>query len=248
MAFAATVLCVTVLTSVRGASVTFSVNAYSGVNGTTCDSYHRCEVTVTDVTGGNIGITGTLTGLMANMASPVSSVPNSDGYHIHTDSSCENGAAAGTHYYPGRTIDPWASVTWASGDSGVATFSVTMSDFSLRGVNPVAGRAFVIHDMTGARVACGLIGTADSAEGSSAEVSGWGMGVIPAAWAAVAALVLIMKSFCCESHHECEKEGVLVQTNEKVSAVVSTVNEDSVLAASAVMSTVNEDSVSAASV
>jgi len=174
-AFTCVLLYVTAFLPARHALIyEFSVSAYAGLSGTDCDANHRCTVTITDVQGG-ISITGTLTGLMANMIAPMAGVKNSYGYHIHVNDSCENGAAAGAHYYPGMSTDPWSTVTWASGPSGVASIATTMSNFSLTGVNPVAGRAFVLHDMSGARIACGLIPSSSSPP--SSDSSSWDVGV-----------------------------------------------------------------------
>jgi len=108
-------------------------------------------------TSTGIRIVGTLTGLEANLTTPVAGVANSNGYHIHSGSSCESGTAAGGHYCPGMAADPWTNVSYTSSSCGYATIDISLAGFSLNGSNAVSGRAFVVHDSSGARVACGLI-------------------------------------------------------------------------------------------
>ena len=47
---------------------------------------------------------------------------------------------------------------YATDAFGVATISLTINNFSLYETNPVNGRALVVHDPIGGRVACGLLG------------------------------------------------------------------------------------------
>ena len=81
--------------------------------------------------------------------------PNSCGIHIHSGTSCS--ADAGAHYYvnPPITSDPWTSIGYAS-VGGMA--SGTVSGVSTGGgAADIVGRAVVVHDYGGARIACALL-------------------------------------------------------------------------------------------
>ena len=53
--------------------------------------------------------------------------------------------------------DPWLSTMWHSNVAGVAPLLFEVKGLSYGLANPVAGRVMVVHDSTGARVACGAI-------------------------------------------------------------------------------------------
>ena len=100
--------------------------------------------------GGSTGIivTGTLVGLDQNVTG---------GVHIHSGVSCDSADYVGGHYYDTSTIDPWLTTTYTSDENGVATVNLSMSDFTLTGDYPVAGRCLVVHDACGCRIGCGVI-------------------------------------------------------------------------------------------
>ena len=81
------------------------------------------------------------------------SVANSCGIHIHEGTSCT--ADAGLHYYAGLvTVDPWATITYtATGSTTSGTLAVSTGATQTQ----VTGRAMIIHDRAGARVACALL-------------------------------------------------------------------------------------------
>ena len=86
------------------------------------------------------------------LSGPDASVPLSCGIHIHSGTSC--GEGTGAHFYNPAIYSesPWLSSQYTS-QTGVATTDFGY-DFSV-----TEGRAFVLHDRTGARVTCTLINT-----------------------------------------------------------------------------------------
>jgi len=81
-------------------------------------------------------------------------VANACGVHIHEGKTCEDAAQVGGHYYDKESIDadPWANVAYISH----AGFSTGASQLDI-GKQDIGGRAIVVHDSTGARVACAQI-------------------------------------------------------------------------------------------
>lgn len=83
---------------------------------------------------------------------------NSCGIHIHAGTSCIDHALVGGHYYDSDNLssDPWSSIVFVAQEDGTAvgatqaTYGYTAADSN--------GRAFVIHDQSGARATCNLIG------------------------------------------------------------------------------------------
>ena len=85
--------------------------------------------------------------------------PNSCGIHIHSGYTCTDAALVGGHYYTGTvTDDPWTNVVYTSDGSGATSGSLMVTTGGSSG--DVAGRAMVIHDHTGARIACAILGAA----------------------------------------------------------------------------------------
>jgi len=79
--------------------------------------------------------------------------PNSCGLHFHKGTSCDTAESVGGHYYNGKQ-DPWSPVVYVSyegGSVGSTTVAIGQS------IDELAGHAFVVHDHTGGRVACGLL-------------------------------------------------------------------------------------------
>ena len=75
------------------------------------------------------------------------------GVHVHDGFSCENATLQGGHYYIGDT-DPWLVERYSSNDIGTATFSGVVD---IGGTALLDGRAFVLHEQDGSRVACGIL-------------------------------------------------------------------------------------------
>ena len=85
---------------------------------------------------------------------PTQGVANSCGVHIHAGTSCE-ADALGHYYNSALASDPWASVTYTSTEAGLA--SGRGSPITGLSHANILGHTFVVHDLTGARVACALI-------------------------------------------------------------------------------------------
>jgi hypothetical protein len=80
-------------------------------------------------------------------------VANACGIHIHEGKTCEDATQVGGHFYDSSIAsDPWASQVYLARDGGATGLFPTKI-----GTDDVAGRTLVVHDKTGARVACGLI-------------------------------------------------------------------------------------------
>ena len=116
-----------------------------------------------------IDVVATLAGLEVNA---------SGGIHVHEGVSCAKASGVGGHYWPLSTFsaDPWCSsdvncsTVWVSNENGVAQVRFSVDGFSLTATNPVANRALVVHDSSGARVACGVL---TSTHGEVVHVNGY---------------------------------------------------------------------------
>ena len=78
------------------------------------------------------------------------------GAHIHAGNSCSSDSAVGGHWYSVPT-DPWTTYTYMAADSiglSIGSFQIN-TGYGLESQN--TGHAFVIHDNTSARIACGLL-------------------------------------------------------------------------------------------
>merc|ERR1719215_2370255 len=89
------------------------------------------------------------------------SAPNACGLHFHKGQSCEGAEDVGGHYYHEELKeDPWAPVVYVSYEGGsVGSTSVATG----KSIVDLAGHAFVVHDHTGGRVACGILAVAGHA-------------------------------------------------------------------------------------
>lgn len=96
-----------------------------------------------------------------------SGVKNACGLHVHKGTACEE---AGGHFYADSLgEDPWAPISYVTEDGDATGRAVEVRT----GVelSEVAGRTFVVHDVTGARVACGLLPQPSKAVGPLKVVS-----------------------------------------------------------------------------
>lgn len=79
------------------------------------------------------------------------------GIHIHEGTTCDVADDVGGHYYEGMSDDPWDTFVVADDDSTDHSGDIEMGDFTVSGDYPVAGRAVVLHDTDGTRIACALL-------------------------------------------------------------------------------------------
>lgn len=80
-------------------------------------------------------------------------VANACGIHIHEGKTCDDADRVGGHFFDSSIeSDPWASKVYSTRLHSAAGLFPTKI-----GSDDIGGRALVVHDQTGARVACGLI-------------------------------------------------------------------------------------------
>jgi len=112
--------------------------------------------------GVSVAISYNLIGVDPNCATPNAGIQNSCGVHIHEGMTCSNATEVGGHYYDPTYLpslqpvpgDPWAKAFYiASGNSAKGMVQVEYG----YGFSTSAGRAVVLHDYNGIRVACVLI-------------------------------------------------------------------------------------------
>jgi len=107
--------------------------------------------------GDTVGVNFQIHGVEADAckAAPVG-VANACGIHIHAGTTCEDAAAVGGHYFDATSItaDPWSPITYIASRYGSAVGYVKVA---IGKGQDISGRAMVVHDSTGARVACALL-------------------------------------------------------------------------------------------
>mmetsp|Transcript_41905 Transcript_41905/g.96135 ORF Transcript_41905/g.96135 Transcript_41905/m.96135 type:complete len:343 (+) Transcript_41905:68-1096(+) len=99
-----------------------------------------------------------LTGVDTACTAPTNDA-NSCGVHIHEGMTCETASDIGGHYWSSTFVadDPWATVVYATatGESTTMGAGITVGTGVSNSDN--LGRAFVVHDSSGARVACATL-------------------------------------------------------------------------------------------
>jgi len=93
-----------------------------------------------------------LIGLDPNCTNGPGEKPNSCGIHIHAGTDCETDAKG--HFFNAEDgqPEPWKSVTYTeSGPGGHAVVTLGLPN------TEVLGKTLIVHDHTGARIACGII-------------------------------------------------------------------------------------------
>ncbi|CAK9110454.1 unnamed protein product, partial [Durusdinium trenchii] len=102
-----------------------------------------------------------LTGLDQN-CSMTCTATNCCGVHIHVGTDCSDATTIGGHYWDSSdyNTDPWLVIMYNSSSSGGA-LAIDVAVATGLSAADVLGRAMVIHDFTGARIACGIIGLAN---------------------------------------------------------------------------------------
>jgi len=100
------------------------------------------------------------------------SVANACGVHIHAGTTCDDASQVGGHYWDSQAIsqDPWAKIQYIA--DGTTATGVTTPVVTGLALSEVVGHAFVVHDVTGGRVACALI-EPQVASGTSGHSPQW---------------------------------------------------------------------------
>ncbi|EOD11777.1 hypothetical protein EMIHUDRAFT_104476 [Emiliania huxleyi CCMP1516] len=108
---------------------------------------------VYDLSGLDTGCNGT---------DPLGLSGNACGIHIHSGFTCSSASEVGGHYYLTPAADPWSD--GGMGEDYVAFYSTTTGTASGNfdadtgaTTSDLLGRAFVVHDADGGRVACALM-------------------------------------------------------------------------------------------
>merc|ERR1711881_738872 len=103
---------------------------------------------------GNAYLTYSLQGLEDACKTTPEGVANACGIHIHEGKTCDDADAVGGHYYDTDSIeaDPWSPVGYVTRHGG----SAGSGKAAIGQGQDIAGRAIVVHDSTGGRVACAL--------------------------------------------------------------------------------------------
>jgi len=120
------------------------------------------EVTVFQDAGKSVSYIGSATGLEANLVCDGPDLaPNGCGVHVHKGNNCTSLADQGGHLFEG-TPDPWMSKVYPSSTAFVSAtraFSGTVyrTASTQLSMGSVAGKAFIVHNMAGKRVACGVL-------------------------------------------------------------------------------------------
>jgi hypothetical protein len=88
-------------------------------------------------------------------AGPAAGVANSCGIHIHEGKTCDDASAVGGHYYDKGSVsaDPWSPITFLASDGK----SKGKTHAGIGAGQDINGRAIIVHDRDGGRVACALI-------------------------------------------------------------------------------------------
>lgn len=107
-----------------------------------------------------ICIYGSIRGLEPSLTSFLAggsdcNVANGCGAHIHEGTECTSTETQMGHYYS-TSVDPWETVGYLSTDANGAGQFVECVDTGTA-ARHYDGKAFVIHDSTGARVSCGIL-------------------------------------------------------------------------------------------
>merc|ERR1712187_713102 len=126
-----------------------------------------------------------------------SGVPNGCGIHVHSGRSCLDDSSVGGHYYSSSlSSDPWSPVVYVAGSSGSAAGDASVDTGTT--LSQVAGRAFVVHELSnGARIACGIL-EVDTAAGESGMLSA-GFAAMPSFTFPMAVVFISLSLWPCSS-------------------------------------------------
>jgi hypothetical protein len=100
---------------------------------------------------------GTVRGVTPNLDRMMDcTATNACGVHIHAGFACDTSEGQGPHLYDTVKvpIDPWIIERHeSSDDNGIGRYNGVVD----QGTNDIDGRAFVVHNETGGRIACGIL-------------------------------------------------------------------------------------------
>jgi len=105
--------------------------------------------------GSALGLEGNLAGARRLAGLPDCTATNGCGVHVHDGDDCTDSSTQGGHYKESPTAsDPWSNIRYESTSStGGADFSFSVTTLA----KDIAGKAFIVHNNAGDRVACGLL-------------------------------------------------------------------------------------------
>jgi uncharacterized membrane protein YdjX (TVP38/TMEM64 family) len=182
--FSSRVGCGLILPALRGATVELgSYPSYTGssrVRGLLVFSERREDAP--DGAGTALRVRGSVSGLPA---------AQSGGWHVHVGATCDSHAGVGGHFFSAMPSDPWNAVQYTTNSRGVATVDSSASaelaqrleGFTLRDGRATLGRAVVVHDPSGGRAGCGVLGAHDDATVASmaylSAAAGGSTGFVP---------------------------------------------------------------------
>jgi len=105
--------------------------------------------------GGKEALSWILTDVDPQCSTDLCTLPNCCGVHIHEGTTCEN---AGAHFWNAAEIpeDPWQTVRYKVLGQGpsIANLVVVVTRLTKE---DIFGRALVVHDFSGTRIACAII-------------------------------------------------------------------------------------------
>lgn len=87
--------------------------------------------------------------------SEASDAPNGCGIHIHSGYDCADADTIGGHLYAGES-DPWTSIAYQVHGPGRPATGGDIVQVGMS-ASDLIGRAFVVHDYDGKRIACGYV-------------------------------------------------------------------------------------------
>lgn len=139
------------------------LQAEAGLHVATWKKYPGYTGSLTVAGGLGIGQTGDKTLLLAYRLSGTdvacngtdNGKANTCGVHVHSGTSCDKHEDVGGHYYVGGS-DPWGAAQYQASSSGEAMLT---NQFVSAGTTLAQnkGKAFVVHDADGVRIACGIL-------------------------------------------------------------------------------------------
>mmetsp|Transcript_62154 Transcript_62154/g.116269 ORF Transcript_62154/g.116269 Transcript_62154/m.116269 type:complete len:346 (+) Transcript_62154:65-1102(+) len=142
-------------------SYVFSFSAYPGYTGSLAAAGYMAVKSMEDDGAMLQHLYWTLTGL-DDRCSEACTAANCCGVHIHEGMTCSDASAIGGHYWNSTTYteDPWQTIMYNTSMGYPAVTASPIAVITGTSQMDILGRAMVIHDYEGGRIACGIIETA----------------------------------------------------------------------------------------